>query len=136
MRCSTRETATKYLREFGFAAFFCDLVARCSAASYPDDLRSHFESPSEFFRLLNESPTDFPHPDFIVPIRESNHDFFVCYLRPPHDLYIEHSIEWAPDKFRVIARTHDEYLEYELDHLWFAELDVAPMRRCLGLQPD
>ena len=84
MRSSNRSIAEGHLRKRGFADFFCELVSRRRGnVKYPPDLGAYFESPNEFFRLLNEAPNDFPYSDHIVPIHESNNDFFVCYVRPP-----------------------------------------------------
>ncbi len=132
MLCSSPQIAAKLLSDHGFPRFFRDVVLR-QHHRYGDDLDIWFESPDEFYRLLADEPEGMPFSDRIIPLHESNYEFFCCYVPPPLDMYIEHSIEWSPEDYRVVAETRNAYLEYELERLWSHELGTDAMRRCAKL---
>lgn len=135
-RVSPTETA-KRLRELGFPEVFAEIVLG-QHNKYGADLALYFERPREFYRLLAKNPDDFPFSQSLVPRRESNSDFFICYAPPPENIFIEHSIEWRSHQYRVIAGSFQDYLEYELERLWscdVAEVDVRTIAAIFGYQP-
>ncbi|MGB2501570.1 MAG: hypothetical protein ACPIA2_17880 [Mariniblastus sp.] len=127
MRCTTIEIAAKQMRVHDLPAFFVDVLYN-HHRKYGRDLDIYFEPPREFFRLVNERPEDFPFVDSLIPILEFNYECFVCYIPPPHDIFIDHSIERLPSEYHVLAKTHDEFAGYQLERLWEPEFSIEDLR--------
>ena len=132
MPCESVDAAAQQLEQQGFPPFFIDVLYG-RQEQHGRDLEIFFEQPEEFYRLIKESPRDFPFAETLIPLRESNYEYFVCYVPEPHGLFIEHSIERRPEEHQVIGRTRDEYAEFELERLWELDLSEDDLRFCAEL---
>ncbi|MCM8525898.1 MAG: hypothetical protein NE327_05235 [Lentisphaeraceae bacterium] len=111
-RILTPEQAANSLLENGFPTIFCEILK--GTHKKHGTFHIYFEKPSKFYELLAEKPEDIPLNETLLPIHESNYSSFVSY-EPLQRIFIEHSIERKD--YDVIARSFEEYQNYEVDRL-------------------